>query len=303
MRIQALCIAVLLIVAAVFCGCKVKENPAETDVYSRPLFNDASDKASEVSGTEIDISVKSSEPTSSSDNNTDSDTESMSETSSENNVSTGTSSVTRVTQEITTYYYYYETEETDTTTDTEVVSTVTDSTDSEENDDVTDSDSETSETDSETAQTDSENSDIVSGFSESDLDFVIGDTRIKLGDIISDYEDVLGEPIHVTDVKNADGEVIGKTYDYQDFSINTTPDEKNENDIIASIEIFSDNISTEKGLKTGMGIDMVTSVYGSEWMLYEDEYRYYVGNSYIYFYVQNGIVANIGYNIDKDMEN
>ena len=47
MRIQALCIAVLLIVAAVFCGCKVKENPAETDVYSRPLFNDASDKASE----------------------------------------------------------------------------------------------------------------------------------------------------------------------------------------------------------------------------------------------------------------
>lgn len=300
MRIKALCIAVLLIIAVTFCGCEVKENPAETDVYSKALYSETSEGSS-VSETEVDVSHKPSETSSSSYNSTDSDMESSSAVSSVNNSSSGTSSVTRVT-EITTYYYYYETEETDTAVDTEAADTETESTDS-ETDTETESDSEITDSDSEDVQTDSENTDIIAGFDENDLDFVIGEARIKLGDIISDFEEVLGEPIHVTDITNAEGELTGKTYSYEDFSIDTVPDEENENDIISSIEIFSDNISTEKGIKIGMGIDAVTSVYGSEWMLYEDEYCYYIGKSYMYFYVQNDIVANIGYKTDKDMEN
>ena len=57
-----------------------------------------------------------------------------------------------------------------------------------------------------------------------------------------------------------------------------------------------------KDIKIGDSIQKVFDVYGSDWMRCEDEYRYYIGNSYMYFYVQNGIVANIGYSFDNELE-
>lgn len=301
MKGKALAAAAILLAAAMLGGCEVKEEPAETDSYSRVLCSDtASGSVSDVQELDVSRASGSSRTDSSADSFSSSEGESsgMSESSSKNS-SASTASVTHITeQQTTTYYYYYEPEESD--RDSDVSSSDAESTDS----DLEESDSDIgSETDTGELQTDTDGNDTDGSFDESDLEFVTGAVRIKAGDRFDEYMDALGEPIHITEIKDGEGDVICKTYSYEDFSVNTVADSESGSDTVASIEIFSDNISTEKGAKVGMKIEDAAAIYGSDWMLCGEEYRYYKGSSYMYFYVQNGIVANIGYNIDKDMEN
>ena len=312
MKGKAIITAVILIIVFMLSGCDIQEVSAGTDVYSKPLFSDTSID-SLASGTEVDVSHKHSDWDTGS-NETDSDNENKSEA----NNSSAASSTVSSTEETTFYYYYYENEESEASENEESSESESDS---EKNDTDSDSesdsaadpdtdtdtsearDSETTETDSKDTQTDTENTDTeTTSFEESDLEFVIAESRIKLGDNISDHEEILGELLHITDTKDAEGEIIGRLYSYEDFSIDTVYDTESGDEIIAAIEIFSDNIVTEKDIKIGDSIQKVYDVYGSDWMRCEDEYRYYIGNSYMYFYVQNDIVANIGYKTDKDME-
>ena len=70
-------------------------------------------------------------------------------------------------------------------------------------------------------------------------------------------------------------------------------------------KVFDEKLSvreTEKLVKVGMTAEEACAVYGEDYLQYEEEYRYYIGNKYMYFYVQNGIVANIGYSFDNELE-
>ncbi len=306
MKRKALITAAILIVTSVLGGCETKEISAGKYAYSKPFFSDSSGDPSS-SGIELDVS-RSHDDSDITDNSTDSDIESSSEKS--HDASSSSSAATRITRQEVTVYTYTESspsEQSEDTggdhTDSENAKTETDTDTAADADTSSDSDTDITDTDSEIVQSDTDNRETQSVFEEADLEFVIGEARIKLGDKISDHEEALGNPLHITDITGVNGEIVSRTYGYEDFSIDTVPDDAGKSDIVSAIQIFNDTIITEKGIKTGDPIEKVVGIYGNDWMRCEDEYRYYIGNEYMYFYVQNDIVANIGYKIDKDMEN
>ncbi len=189
--------------------------------------------------------------------------------------------------------------ESDTTADT---ATDTETENSADNDSVSDTESESdtqtessSDTNSETVS-DQTDSDTIK-FTEADLDFVVNGERIKLGESMTDALKLLGEPLNISELPFG-----GKSYSFDGFTVNTKLIDDNKDETIISIEIFSDTIETEKLVKVGMTAEEACAVYGEDYLQYEEEYRYYIGNKYMYFYVQNGIVANIGYSFDNELE-
>lgn len=238
-------------------------------------------------------------------------------------LSSSEKSDTRTTKTTITYYYYDEdgaAHSTDSEIDTE--ETVETDVASESQSYDTDSDSDISSKlnkDTDTA-TDSEQSsdsdtnhhsepstevdtDVISGeFTEEDLIFVYDNTEIVYGKNIESVIEGIGEPLHIENIPNEyDPQHDRKIYNYEHFSIETTPDESGTVYTVVETQIFDDSIKTSKGAHIGMSIDNATALYGNNVMIYGDEYRYYIGSRFMYFYVQNEIVANIGYGYDSDI--
>ena len=317
MKGKALFTAAALIISVLLGGCNVREVSPGKDGFSQPLFSDSANE-SLLADSSVDVTCSRCEK-GTENNNTDSDGETSSQISDNSSVS-ARSSAQVTSQQITVYVYQNDNDQTEYSEETDSVhseneaektdSSTENSTDSDigtvtESDTSAESDTETSsaESDTENSAVDSDVTSVQVQFEESDLEFVYNDARIGLGGKISDFEEVLGTPLHITDIIGVDTEIVGKTYSYEDFSIDTLIDGESEDEVISAVQIFSDNIVTEKGVKIGEHIEDVIAKYGSDWMRCEDEYRYYIGDKYMYFYVQNDIVANIGYRIDKDMEN
>jgi len=136
-----------------------------------------------------------------------------------------------------------------------------------------------------------ENPIAVGFFSEDDLAFSHNGGKIFLGENIKDAADILGQPKAVD----------SNSYNYDDFWILIKQDE-NEEEFVEEIQIFSNTIVTEKGIRIGMSGEDVVNTYGSSSTVVNDEYRYYIGNTYMYFYIPNGTVANMGYRIDREVD-
>ncbi len=204
-------------------------------------------------------------------------------------------------------YYYYDEDGGEHTTDTEVyVMTDTESESSSEADSgMTDTDTNT-DSSSDTSTDSSIDTDTIfpagSGeFTEEDLIFWYNDAAIYFGADIGEVTALIGEPKHISNIPNPlNSEYDKKTYNYDHFSIETVPNEDGTIYTVVGIQIFDDAVSTQKGVRIGMTIEQAAEVYGSNAMMINDEYRYYIGQNYMYFYVQNGIIANIGYGYDGD---
>ena len=210
-----------------------------------------------------------------------------------------------LTKTVITYYYFDEegehTTDTEIYTDADVVSEVSSeeqsSTVSEEP--VTDpinSDTDTS-TDSELPLIESEGA-----FTEEDLTFSYNGTVIVFDRNIEDVVKAIGEPLSIESVPNPENtEFDRKIYNYDQFSIDTEPSGDGTVYTTVGLQIFDESIKTDKGVYIGMSAKDAVSIYGGDMMICGDEYRYYIGSRYMYLYVTNEIVANIGYAYDKDM--
>ena len=303
-------LSAFMAVSVMLAGCRLNTSGrGENDGYSRVLYSDTGEESSD---DEEMIENRSKAP--------DSKNSSVkSEDKTDTDVDTDTNqteNVTQITQETTTYYIteHYDPDtdggnmeivgsssdaESDTTADT---ATDTETENSADNDSVSDTESESdtqtessSDTNSETVS-DQTDSDTIK-FTEADLDFVVNGERIKLGESMTDALKLLGEPLNISELPFG-----GKSYSFDGFTVNTKLIDDHKDETIISIEIFSDTIETEKLVKVGMTAEEACAVYGEDYLQYEEEYRYYIGNKYMYFYVQNGIVANIGYSFDNELE-
>ena len=160
------------------------------------------------------------------------------------------------------------------------------------------SDSETEDTDSETENTDSQTQSeepVEYGeFTEDDISFVFNGFRITPGDDLESVTEILGTPERIDDEENSNY----KTYNYNGFWVRFARKEDSEIFTVDEIQIYSDEIETEKGLRVFMTVDDARKLYGKCSNAVNSEYRFYIGNKYMYIYAPNGIVANIGYGID-----
>lgn len=285
---------IIIILAAVlmlssFSACD-KTAPSFDDNHSVVNYTDTVENASRNNSRtkEIEHSVVSSEITeqstraSSSDADVDQKNVSTNDDSSDIS-SKNTSSIASNTVETT--IYYYENDDNDDDSQTPTSDTDTDISSDMDSDSVISDDTDV------TSQTVSEQPVIIGSFSEDDIAFFYNREKIYLGDDINAATAIAGEPNSV-DYHN---------YNYNDFWIAVTQNE--DSMFVEEIQIFNNTLETEKGIKVGMTEDDVIKAYGESSIVINDEHRYYVGNKYMYFDVQNGIVADIGYRIDREVDN
>lgn len=136
-------------------------------------------------------------------------------------------------------------------------------------------------------------------FSEEDIAFYVNGTRLLLREELGVAVEILGEP---GTIDSDESGIISMTYNYPGFWVKFVRSEDSEIFTIDAIQIYSDDFETEKGVKVFMSLDEAKRVYGECSTVIDNEYRYYVGDIYMYFYAPNGTVANIGYNIDYNVE-
>lgn len=160
----------------------------------------------------------------------------------------------------------------------------------------TDTDTDTDvqdDTDTEAEDTDTEIIPSDGSFTLEDIALLYNGEKIRLFDEISSVVEAVGEP----------KDIDANTYNYDDFWILVSSPNDSEEQYVEEIQIFGDTLETEKGIKTGMTLEDVIRVYGDSSTFIDDEQRYYAGNECMYFYIQNGIVGNIGYRVDHTVDN
>ncbi len=137
-------------------------------------------------------------------------------------------------------------------------------------------------------------------FSKDDIAFFINGSKIQLGENLDSVLEILGEP---DTIDTDEGSPVSRTYNYPGFWVKFVHDEEQDIFTVDAIQIYSENFETEKGVKVFMTLEEAKKVYGECSTVIDNEYRYYADNKYMYFYAPNGTVANIGYNIDYNVDN
>ena len=236
--------------------------------------------------------------------NTQNDKSDSTSTNSSDSKSDSSNSGTTIT------YYYYTTEDNDPGNET--------SSENESRNDSDSSGSESSSTDSDAEDTDistdTDDTDTSSGSDtdvspevqlvEGDLVLSYGDTRITYETDIDKLIDAINEqPLHIEKIPNPDNpEFDILIYNFEHFSIEAVPSADGTEYYASSMEAFDESVETNKGVHVGMTLEQVTAVYGTAEVIRDDEHRYYVCDRYLYMYVQNDIVANIGFGKDVDSD-
>lgn len=298
-----------MLLAAAFVLTACSDKPAKSESsgvsdtdssYYGVHFSDTGESLS-TSSTHIDHSSQTS-----SDKNTESaataqsiPSNSSSRTSSGSN--SDTQSRTSSTHTTITYYYTDDTGEHSTETDTVLdVSSEPTAPSSSMNESDTSSDSSTdTETDPDSDETDTAPA---GSFEEDDLTISFDGASIAYGQSMSDIISAIGEPLSTSEIPNeANPELPLKVYNYDYFYIEAAPDDISGDYIAVSMEIFDNSLKTQKGVHVGMTVQEAVAVYGSDMMIVGDDYRYYIGGNYLYLYIQNDIVANIGFGFDADV--
>ena len=298
---------ILVIIAAIlfissFSACDDKKQQVKDDNYSLVNYTDTGESASsmnsktadiEHSTVSSDVTVESEEVSSA--NNSDTVKTTASDNSKSVNPASSKSTVSTVSNTVNTITYYFE-NEVDTESDTPQTSSEEHDSDSDSEND-TDSDN-TVDTDTDTEAVSSqpaEEEPVPAGsYTEEDIAFYYNGEKIYLGDSIDSVTEIVGEP----------NSIDSNTYNYDEFWITVTDLEDIEEKFVETIQIFKNTqntLQTEKGIKIGMSSEDIVKAYGSSNIIVDGEQRYYVGNKYMYFDVQNDIIANMGYRIDHEV--
>lgn len=130
-------------------------------------------------------------------------------------------------------------------------------------------------------------------FTSDDLIFRYNGNEIYLDENINDVKSKLGEPNDTIIAPSCYYDGDDKTFVYNGFSVTTYPD--GDNDYVVSITITEAGISTEKGAEVGMSINDVLAIYGDSYSQNGSNYQYQIDDKYIYFYVEDDTVQEIGF--------
>lgn len=286
--------AVLLISGFSACSDKTKNTD---DNHSLVNYTDTGDVCSSMNSRTADIehSTVSSDFDSSSAENSESTLENEKSIVSESSKTSGSSSdkdtQSTVSSTVNTITYYFE-HEIDSEIDTSLTS-------GEEQDSDVNSDTDTSseisadtDTDTVSSQTVSEEPAIVGSYSLEDIAFYYNGEKIYLGDSIESVIEIVGEPTETED----------GVYYYDGFTFMAEESEDGLETYVDSVQFFSKDLSTEKGISVGMTYDDIVKAYGDNITVKDGQQRYYIENKYMYFDIPNEVIANIGYGIDHDVE-
>ncbi|MCR4688836.1 MAG: hypothetical protein K5745_04700 [Saccharofermentans sp.] len=118
----------------------------------------------------------------------------------------------------------------------------------------------------------------------------------SMNDILSSLNSVAGEPQYFESASCA-GQGMSKTYTYNggSFTISTNP--VGSDDVIASISLFDDSVTTAEGIYIGSTVDDVTAAYGDATSSTDTTFTYEKGSSVLVFIADaNGVITNIIYN-------
>ena len=129
-------------------------------------------------------------------------------------------------------------------------------------------------------------------FSYEGVDVIVG---TDMNSLVDSLAAVAGEPQYF-EAASCAGDGMSKTYTYKggSFSISTNP--SGNSDIISSIMLNDDTVSTKEGICIGSTADEVTAAYGESSNATETTMTYEKGSSSIVFVLQDGKVNNIIYN-------
>ena len=301
MKKKALVILAAILLISSFSACK--DNAKGTDDnQSFVNYTDTGEGSSSMNSKTADIehSTVSSDSTVDSveavgGDNSDDNSSTAHENSNPSDSSSGKEVASTVPNTVNTITYYFE-NEVDTESDTPQTSSEEHDSDSDSEND-TDSDN-TVDTDTDTEAVSSqpaEEEPVPAGsYTEEDIAFYYNGEKIYLGDSIDSVTEIVGEP----------NSIDSNTYNYDEFWITVTDLEDIEEKFVETIQIFKNTqntLQTEKGIKIGMSSEDIVKAYGSSNIIVDGEQRYYVGNKYMYFDVQNDIIANMGYRIDHEV--
>ena len=129
-------------------------------------------------------------------------------------------------------------------------------------------------------------------FSYEGVDVIVG---TDMNSLVDSLNAAAGEPQYF-EAASCAGDGMSKTYTYKggSFSISTNP--SGNSDIISSIMLNDDTVSTKEGICIGSTADEVTAAYGESANATETTMTYDKGSSSIVFVLQDGKVNNIIYN-------
>ena len=129
-------------------------------------------------------------------------------------------------------------------------------------------------------------------FSYEGVDVIVG---TDMNSLVDSLNAAAGEPQYF-EAASCAGDGMSKTYTYKggSFSISTNP--SGNSDIISSIMLNDDTVSTKEGICIGSTADEVTAAYGESANATETTMTYDTGSSSIVFVLQDGKVNNIIYN-------
>ncbi len=124
------------------------------------------------------------------------------------------------------------------------------------------------------------------------VDVVVG---TDMNSLVDSLASVAGEPQYF-EAASCAGDGMSKTYTYKggSFSISTNP--SGNQDIISSVMLNDDTVSTAEGICIGSTADEITAAYGEATSSTDTTMTYEKGSSTIVFVLSDGKVSNIIYN-------
>ena len=132
-------------------------------------------------------------------------------------------------------------------------------------------------------------------FSASDLVFNFNGKTVQLNEDMTSVLSKLGNAKKVTSAQSCHGEGEDKRYEYNGFYVDTYP--SGGKDKVIGVTITS-GLSTPKGVSVGDSEAKVIEKYGSGFKKIGKFMSYVSGNKSLMFFMNNGKVVEIDYNLD-----
>lgn len=116
---------------------------------------------------------------------------------------------------------------------------------------------------------------------------------VAISDNMADVLNVLGEANSYFQAESCAFEGLDKTYTYSGFIITTRPD--GDQDLVQSIQLTDDSVTTKEGVYIGSSASDVTAAYGDSDSVVETLLTYTIGETTLNFVLENGVVISIEY--------
>lgn len=123
--------------------------------------------------------------------------------------------------------------------------------------------------------------------------FKYNDVTIPMNVDAEPVLDDLGESMDYFEAASCAFQGLDKVFYYSGFELSTYP--QGEKDIISSVNILDDTVTTAEGIYLGSPLDKVISAYGEDYDEENGFYTYSLDDSQLTFVIENDVVTAITY--------